>query len=260
MLRIVLLVTLADVTASVAMTSRPALAEEPKAVLITGASTGLGRAVARQLMQCADLRLILTARETSLSRFDELGLEETDRVHLRPLRVNTDAERREVVQEIDEKWGGVDVLVNNAGVAYRAVLEHLREGEMDRQMEINFSAPLQLIRLVLPGMRQRKSGKIINVSSVSGMLAMPTMAKRLNMLDPMTLPMATSACRRNAAITVVASSGSEVPMATRVRPITSSVTPMSRAISWAPSIKRWAPKGKPVNPKAKYAANRHLGI
>ena len=104
-----------------------------------------------------------------------MGLFESDRVHLRPLRVNTDHERKAVVEEINRRWGGVDILINNAGVAYRAVMEHLRCAEIDRQMEINFTAPLQLIRLVLPRMREKRQGRIINVSSVGGMLAMPTM-------------------------------------------------------------------------------------
>lgn len=144
-------------------------------VLITGASSGLGLALAVRLMQREDMRLILTARDTSMARFEEMGLFESERIKLRPLRVNTDCERRAVVEEINERWGGVDILVNNAGVAYRAVMEHLRSCEIDRQMEINFSAPLQLIRLVLPKMRQKRRGRIINVSSVSGLLAMPTM-------------------------------------------------------------------------------------
>ncbi len=156
--------------------NNPLAEGEPlKNVLITGASTGLGLALAQRLLPRKDLRLILTAREASLARFQDVGLLETDRVHLRPLRVNTDCERRAVVEEIDKRWGGVDILINNAGVAYRAVMEHLKCEEIDRQMEINFSAPLQLIRLVLPTMREKKCGRIINVSSVGGMLAMPTM-------------------------------------------------------------------------------------
>ncbi|MEO0413334.1 MAG: SDR family NAD(P)-dependent oxidoreductase [Verrucomicrobiota bacterium] len=144
-------------------------------VLITGASTGLGLAIAQRLLPRNDLRLILTARSSSLERFREAGLEESDRLHIRPLRVNTDCERRAVVSEIDERWGGVDILINNAGVAYRAVMEHLKCEEIDRQMEINFSAPLQLIRLALPNMRRKRGGRIINVSSVGGIMAMPTM-------------------------------------------------------------------------------------
>ncbi len=144
-------------------------------VLITGASSGLGLAIARRLIPSKDLRLILTAREESLGRFTTLKLFESETVHIRPLRVNTESEQRNVVNEIDDKWGGVDILINNAGVAYRGVLEHLQDHEVKRQMEINFTAPLQLMQLVLPSMRKKKKGRIINVSSVGGILAMPTM-------------------------------------------------------------------------------------
>jgi short-subunit dehydrogenase len=80
------------------------------------------------------------------------------------------------VAEASDRWGGVDVLINNAGVAYRSVVEHASEEERFDQMNINFQAPMAMIRLVLPGMREKQRGRIINVSSVGGMMAMPTMA------------------------------------------------------------------------------------
>jgi len=144
-------------------------------VLITGASTGLGLAIARRLIPAKDLRLILTAREQSLGRFSKLKLFETETLHIRPLRVNTESERCDVIKEIDDKWGGVDILINNAGVAYRGVLEHLHKDEIERQMDINFRAPFHLMQLVLPSMRKKQKGRIISVSSVGGILAMPTM-------------------------------------------------------------------------------------
>jgi hypothetical protein len=73
-------------------------------------------------------------------------------------------------------WGGVNVLVNNAGISYRSVVEHMTETDEVRQMATNYFGPMGLIRLVLPHMREMGRGKIICVSSVSGMLAMPTMA------------------------------------------------------------------------------------
>jgi short-subunit dehydrogenase len=149
--------------------------KEPPVVLLTGASTGLGLALS-QLLLHTPCRLILTARESSLPRLAKASLHENERVWLRPLDVTLDQDRRRVVQEAAERWGGVDVLVNNAGVAYRSVVEHItEEGRLD-QMNVNFRAPLELIRLVLPGMRQKQRGRIINVSSVGGMMAMPTMA------------------------------------------------------------------------------------
>jgi hypothetical protein len=84
-------------------------------------------------------------------------------------------ERRAVVEEINRSLGGVDILINNAAFMFRSVLEHVEEKEVLEQMGTNFRAPLALIRLCLPMMRARRSGRIINISSVGGMMAMPTM-------------------------------------------------------------------------------------
>lgn len=145
-------------------------------VLITGASTGIGLALARRLVATTDHRLVLTARAGSLHRFAASGVVASERVWLRAMDVTSDAERRHVVGEIDATLGGVDMLVNNAGVAYRAVVEHVREEDRLRQMDVNFRSPMELARLVLPAMRGRRAGRIVNVSSVAGMMAMPTMA------------------------------------------------------------------------------------
>ena len=144
-------------------------------VLLTGASSGLGLAIARRLID-GPYRLVLTARSSSVQRFSENGIEDSDRVRIRPLNVTIDAERRHVVDEIQEQWGGVDILINNAGVAYRAVVEHVTESERRAQLDVNFRGPMELIRLCLPGMRRKREGRVLNVSSVGGMMAMPTMA------------------------------------------------------------------------------------
>lgn len=146
-----------------------------KVVLLTGASAGLGLSLAHILCE-TDYRLILTARQSSLSRFEQAGIFQSDRVRLRPLDVTSEKEREAVLEEAERDWGGVDILINNAGVAYRAVLEHITEEGLQEQMDINFHGPLRLIQLVLPEMRAKHSGRIINISSVSGMMAMPTMA------------------------------------------------------------------------------------
>jgi len=144
-------------------------------ILITGASTGVGLATAK-LLHSRGHRLIVTARERSLDRFAEHPFAATDSVLVRPLDV-TDADQRErIVLEAEERWNGVDVLINNAGVSYRSVLEHVTETERLAQFDVNFRAPMELTRLVLPGMRARRRGKILNVSSVGGMMAMPTMS------------------------------------------------------------------------------------
>lgn len=146
-----------------------------KTILLTGASTGLGLAIARALTQ-TDCRVFLTSRQSSLARFDVHEIAESTRVRIRPLDVTKPEERKAIIAEADRDWGGIDVLINNAGVSYRAVVEHVEEHERLLQMDVNFRSPMELIRLVLPGMREKRSGRIITVSSVGGMMAMPTMA------------------------------------------------------------------------------------
>ncbi len=145
-------------------------------VLLTGASSGLGLATARLLLAKTDWRLALTARASSLSRFAAAGIVAGDRVCILPLDVTDEAQRREAVRTVEATWGRIDVLVNNAGIAYRSVLEHVNEVERIEQIHVNFRGPIALAALVLPGMRARRTGWILNISSVGGMMAMPTMS------------------------------------------------------------------------------------
>lgn len=144
-------------------------------ILITGASTGLGLATAKAL-HARGHQVIATAREQSLARLKQERFAASDRVFVRPLDVTNPEQRERVVLEAEARWNGVDVLINNAGVSYRAVLEHVTDSERLAQLDVNFLSPMELTRLVLPGMRARRRGKILNVSSVGGMMAMPTMA------------------------------------------------------------------------------------
>lgn len=144
-------------------------------VLLTGASSGLGLALARELLG-RGYRLVLTARSESLGRFLTVGLSEGEWVHLRALDVCNPDHRRAVVAEATERWGGIDILINNAAVAYRTVVEHWDDQAWADTMETDVHGPCELIRLVLPGMRARRYGRILNISSVGGMMAMPTMS------------------------------------------------------------------------------------
>lgn len=149
--------------------------DKPQTILLTGATTGIGLATARRLLK-TDHRLILTARAPALPRFSMAGIHERERVRLRALDVTDPVDRLTVIREAEEDWGGIDILINNAGVAFRAVVEHVTEEERLEQMDVNFLAPMELIRLVLPTMRHKCGGRILTVSSVGGMMAMPTMA------------------------------------------------------------------------------------
>jgi NAD(P)-dependent dehydrogenase (short-subunit alcohol dehydrogenase family) len=147
----------------------------PYTILITGASTGVGLELARLLLE-SDHRLVLTARAESMERFWAEGILEGPRVMFVQLDVTDDAQRRAAIAAVEARWGGIDVLVNNAGISYRSVTEHVTDAERIAQMDANFLGPMALTRLVLPYMRSHRFGRIINVSSVGGMTAMPTMS------------------------------------------------------------------------------------
>lgn len=116
----------------------------------------------------------MTARAASIDRLKE-KFREDDRFWIRSLDVTSETERNALIDEISKKWEGVNILINNAGVSYRAVVEHMNVAEEQHQFATNYFGPVGLIRALLPHMRKLGRGKIINVSSVSGMLAMPTM-------------------------------------------------------------------------------------
>jgi len=144
-------------------------------ILVTGCSSGVGLAIAELLYTQTQYRVIATSRQGSLSILKE-KFKESERFWIRPLDVTSGIERTALVKEIEEKWKGIHILINNAGISYRAVQEHMTEADEFRQMSTNYLGPVNLIRQVLPGMREQGRGKIINISSVSGMLAMPTMS------------------------------------------------------------------------------------
>ncbi len=142
-------------------------------ILITGCSSGIGLAIAELLHKHKSYRVIATAR--TLDRLKE-KFQEDERFWLRRLDVTSATERDQLIAEVQEKWDGVNILINCAGISYRAVLEHMTDEDEHKQLETNYFGPVSLMRLVLPKMREEGRGKIINVSSVSGMLAMPTMS------------------------------------------------------------------------------------
>lgn len=143
--------------------------------LITGCGSGLGLALAQTLEKAQEFRIIVTARKKSIPLLKEY-FNENENVRIRELDVTSEDQRNAVVSESYRDWNGVDVLVNNAGISYRSVIEHMDDESELYQLNTNYLGPMALIRQVIPGMREKGCGKIINVSSVSGMMAMPTMA------------------------------------------------------------------------------------
>lgn len=147
-----------------------------KVVLITGASAGLGLALAKKLINNDNYFLVLTAREKSQYRFADSLITEASNIWLRELNVIDHKQITALINEINERLGGVDVLVNNAGVTDRSTVEESNNLYRQYQLDVNYLAPFVLIGKVLPLMRKKRSGRIINISSAGGFMAMPTMS------------------------------------------------------------------------------------
>lgn len=144
-------------------------------ILVTGCSSGVGLALAHQLYKLSQYRTVVTARRLSLARLRS-AFEENEHFKIMDLDLLDENSRNRCIHRINESWGAIDILINNAGISYRSVVEHMSDEDEQHQMETNYFGPMALIRSVLPQMREKGRGKIINVSSVSGMLAMPTMS------------------------------------------------------------------------------------
>lgn len=149
----------------------PSTETEPtagKVWFITGTSTGLGRALAREVIADGD-RLVATARDPRT--LDDLVALAPDRVLALPLDVTDPAAVRLAVDSALKGFGRIDVLVNNAGYALRGALEELPEDELRRQFDTNVFGALDVTRAVLPTLRSQRSGCIVQMSSVGGVMA-----------------------------------------------------------------------------------------
>ncbi|WP_375417533.1 SDR family NAD(P)-dependent oxidoreductase [uncultured Hymenobacter sp.] len=150
-----------------------------KVVLITGGSRGLGLVLARQAV-AEGARVAICARdEAELARAgQELAELAGDATHILALaRDITQAEEvRSLVSEVERRLGPVDVLINNAGIITAGPLENLDVRDFEDCMNTHFWAPLHAIQAVLPAMRRRGEGRIVNISSLGGKVALPHMS------------------------------------------------------------------------------------
>jgi short-subunit dehydrogenase len=144
-----------------------------KTVLITGGSRGLGLVMAREFAREGS-RLVLCARdeqELDQARLDleKLGAE----VMVVSCDIRNTHDVNEMIATVNNRFGAVDVLVNNAGVIQVGPLEVMTHEDFELAMQAHFWGPLNTIMAVLPSMRQRKSGRIVNISSIGGKVSVP---------------------------------------------------------------------------------------
>ena len=149
-----------------------------RTVVLTGGSRGLGLALARQLA-AEGARLALVARDpAALARAaaDVTARVPGATVAIYPADLTNPAAREKLVRQVALDLGPVEALINCAGVIQVAPLANLSAADYTHAMQIHFEAPLHLMRLVVPAMRARSEGRIINIASVGGKVAVPHMA------------------------------------------------------------------------------------
>jgi NAD(P)-dependent dehydrogenase (short-subunit alcohol dehydrogenase family) len=136
-----------------------------KVVLITGCSSGIGRATALRLARAG--RTVYASAREPLSDLAEAGC------HTLVLDVTDDASMVRAVQGIEAEHGAVGALINNAGYSQTGALEEIPIDLLRKQFETNVFGLMRLTQLVLPGMRRQGAGKIVNLSSMGGKLTFP---------------------------------------------------------------------------------------
>lgn len=136
-----------------------------KTVLVTGASGGLGAAIARALHARGAVVAISGTRREAL---DALAVTLADRVHVLPCNLSSAEDVEALVPAAVEAMGGLDILVNNAGVTRDGLVLRMKDEDWQSVIDVNLTAAFRLSRAAVKGMMKRRSGRIINITSIVG--------------------------------------------------------------------------------------------
>lgn len=142
-----------------------------KSLLITGVSSGLGCALAEAALQGGHTVIGTVRSEAARARFEALSPD--NKAHAVVLDVTDFDTIPAVVAAIEETFGPLDVLVNNAGYGHEGTLEESPLDELLHQFDVNVFGAVAMIKAVLPAMRKRRSGHIINITSMAGFVGLP---------------------------------------------------------------------------------------
>jgi len=150
------------------MSSKPQ--GSPATWLVTGCSTGIGRHIALAALARGH-RVAVTARNPETTR--DIVAKHPDQSFALALDVTERDQVAQAVGETERHFGGIDVLVNNAGYGYMAAVEEGEDAAVRAMFDTNYFGVVDMIKATLPGMRRRGSGHIINISSMTGLVANP---------------------------------------------------------------------------------------
>ncbi|MBD0404927.1 SDR family oxidoreductase [Flammeovirga sp. EKP202] len=145
-----------------------------KTVLITGTSSGFGKLLTEQLSAKSQYQIIATMRNTnSTNKTVRRELEKLQNVEVLELDVTSEKEVKAITELVLQKHQSIDILINNAGVFGGGLLEAHSIEQVQKLFDINVYAPLRLMKAILPSMRKRQDGLIINLSSMLGLFSIP---------------------------------------------------------------------------------------
>lgn len=148
-----------------------------KKALVTGASGGIGGAIAKALhAQGADVALSGRNVEALEKLAADIGGEGKERVHVVPGDLNTAEAAEALIKTAEEAMGQVDILVNNAGLTKDGLFMRMKDEDWQIVQDVNLTAPFRLIRAAIKGMMKRRTGRIINITSVVGVTGNPGQA------------------------------------------------------------------------------------
>ena len=140
-----------------------------KTFLITGVSSGFGRALAEAALRDGHTVAGTVRKQSDKQAFEGLG----ERAHAIILDVTDTVRIAPAVAELEQRIGAIDVLVNNAGYGHEGILEESSIDDLRRQFEVNVFGAVAMIQAVLPSMRRRRAGHILNITSMGGIITLP---------------------------------------------------------------------------------------
>lgn len=145
-----------------------------KVAIVTGASSGIGYATALALSKAGAKVAIGARRIDKLSELENEIIKNGSQAFSQKLDVTKKSECDSFVKSVIEKWGDIDILVNNAGLMPLSFIKNLKVDEWDQMIDVNIKGVLYCTAAVIPYMLEKKSGHIVNISSVAGRIVFPS--------------------------------------------------------------------------------------
>lgn len=139
-----------------------------KVAIVTGSSRGIGKSIAEKLVYQGCKVVILSRKIKELNKVKEQI--NSDNILCYACNTTNQSEFKEIVQEVYDKWGSVDILINNAGITRDKLLLRLNEDDWDKVINVNLKGYYNTIKIVSRYMLKNRSGKIVNISSVIGQI------------------------------------------------------------------------------------------